>query len=87
MAQCQISVDSEKVKELMIRDDGLKGLVEEVLNQILEAQATEAVGADTRTLELAVCPLEYSCYVLHRLQRESWGLSLLFFLHVTGLPE
>ena len=46
MAQYQISVDSKKVKDLMIRDDGLKGLVEEVLNQILEAQATEAVGAE-----------------------------------------
>ncbi len=46
MAQYQISVDGEKVKDLMIRDDGLKELVQEVLNQILEAQATEAVGAE-----------------------------------------
>ncbi len=46
MAQYQISVDSEKVKELMIRDDGLKELVQEVLNQILEAQASEVVGAE-----------------------------------------
>ena len=46
MAQYQISVDGEKVKELMVRDDGLKELIEEVLNQILEAQATEAIGAE-----------------------------------------
>ena len=46
MAQYKISVDSEKVKDLMVRDDGLKGLVQEVLNQVLEAQATEAVGAE-----------------------------------------
>ncbi len=46
MAQYQISVDSEKVKDLMIRDDGLKELVQEVLNQVLEAQASEAVGAE-----------------------------------------
>ncbi|GAF73507.1 unnamed protein product [marine sediment metagenome] len=46
MAQYQVSVDSEKVKELMIRDDGLKELVQEVLNQVLEAQASEAVGAE-----------------------------------------
>ena len=46
MAQYQISVDSEKVKDLMIRDDGLKELVQEVLNQILEAQASEVVGAE-----------------------------------------
>ena len=46
MARYKISVDREKVKDLMIRDDGLKELVEEVLNQILEAQATEVIGAE-----------------------------------------
>lgn len=46
MAHYKISVDSEKVKDLMVRDDGLKELIQEVLNQILEAQATEVVGAE-----------------------------------------
>ncbi len=46
MAQYKISVDSEKVKGLLVRDDGLKELIQEILNQILEAQATEAVGAE-----------------------------------------
>ena len=46
MAQYKISVDSEKVKGLLVRDEGLKELIQEILNQILEAQATEAVGAE-----------------------------------------
>ena len=52
MAQYQISVDSEKVKDLMIRDDGHKGLVEEVLNQILEDRPLRpSVQSDTNAVK------------------------------------
>jgi len=46
MAQYNIGIDSEKVKGLLVNDDGLKELIQEILNQILEAQASEAVGAE-----------------------------------------
>ncbi|MHB1842504.1 MAG: IS256 family transposase [Sulfobacillus sp.] len=46
MAQVQISVDPEIVQGLFQRDDGLARLVESVLNQILEAQVTERLGAE-----------------------------------------
>ena len=46
MAQYQISVNSDKVKDLMIRDDGMKKLGQEVLKEVLEAQAAEAIGAE-----------------------------------------
>ena len=39
-------VDYGIASHLSVRDDGLKELIQEVLNQILEAQATEAVGAE-----------------------------------------
>ena len=46
MAQYNIGIDSEKVKGLLVHDDALKELIQEILNQILEAQASEAVGAE-----------------------------------------
>ena len=46
MAQYNIGIDSEKVKGLLVHDDGLKELIQDILNQILEAQASEAVGAE-----------------------------------------
>ncbi len=46
MARVQISVDPEIVQGLFQRDDGLARLVESVLNQILEAQVTERLGAE-----------------------------------------
>jgi len=46
MAPYNIGIDSEKVKGLLVHDDGLKELIQEILNQILEAQASEAVGAE-----------------------------------------
>ncbi len=45
MTDYQISLNGEQVKDLLINDDGLKGLVEEVLSQVLEVQMTEHVGA------------------------------------------
>jgi hypothetical protein len=40
MAQYNIGIDSEKVKGLLVHDDALKELIQEILNQILEAQAS-----------------------------------------------
>jgi len=45
MAQYQVTVDDEVLQHLFIRDDGLARLVEQVLNQILEAQVTEQLKA------------------------------------------
>ncbi len=45
MARYQVTVDGELVQQLFIRDDGLARLAEQVLNQILEAEATEQLGA------------------------------------------
>ena len=46
MTEYQISLNGAQVKELLVKDDGLQGLVESVLNQVLEAQLTEQVGAE-----------------------------------------
>jgi transposase-like protein len=49
MAQYQITVDSEILHHLFLRDtkdSGMAKLLESVLNQVLEAQVTEQVGAD-----------------------------------------
>lgn len=45
MAQYQITVDDAAVQHLFVKDDGLAKLVEQVVNQVLEAQAAEQVGA------------------------------------------
>ncbi|MDR7433270.1 MAG: transposase [Armatimonadota bacterium] len=45
MAQYQVSVDGEVLQQLSVRDDGVARLAEHVLNQILEAQATEQLRA------------------------------------------
>ena len=45
MAQYQITVDDAAVQRLFVRDDGLAKMVEQVVNQVLEAQAAEQVGA------------------------------------------
>lgn len=45
MAQYQITVDNDVVQQLFQRDNGLAKLVEQVVNQILEAQATEQLQA------------------------------------------
>jgi len=49
MAQYQITVDSEILHHLFLKDtkdSGMAKLLESVLNQVLEAQVTEQVGAD-----------------------------------------
>ena len=49
MAQCQITVDQELLQRLFLgnnKDDGVSALLESVLNQILQAQATEQLQAE-----------------------------------------
>lgn len=46
MADFEVTLNGSKLKDLLTRDDGLQGLVEDVLNQVLEAQMTEYIGAD-----------------------------------------
>ena len=45
MAQYQVTIDGEILQQLFVRDDGLARLVEQVINQILEAQVTEQLKA------------------------------------------
>lgn len=45
MADFEVTLSGSKLKDLLTRDDGLQGLVEDVLNQVLEAQMTEHIGA------------------------------------------
>src|ERR687885_938099 len=45
MARYEITLDSEQLSGLLMEDQGLQGLVETVLNQVLEAQVTEQIGA------------------------------------------
>jgi len=45
MADFEVTLSGAKLKDLLTRDDGLRGLVEDVLNQVLEAQMTEHIGA------------------------------------------
>ena len=45
MASYEITLDSEQLSGLLTEDQGLQGLVETGLNQVLEAQVTEQIGA------------------------------------------
>ena len=45
MADFQVPLNGSQLKDLLTRDDGLQTLVEDVLNQVLEAQMTEHIGA------------------------------------------
>jgi putative transposase len=45
MARYEITLNSEQLSGLLTEDQGLQGLVETVLNQVLEAQVTEQIGA------------------------------------------
>ena len=45
MASYEITLNSEQLSGLLTDDKGLPGLVETVLNQVLEAQVTEPLGA------------------------------------------
>ena len=46
MTQYNITLDSEDVQGLFSSDDGMAVLMEQVVNQILDQQATEQIGAD-----------------------------------------
>ena len=46
MTDYNINVGKELLPELLSNQDGLAKLVESVLNQVLEAQASEILGAD-----------------------------------------
>lgn len=45
MAEYEINLNRDQVKGLLTSDDGLKGLVETVVNQVLEAQMSEHLAA------------------------------------------
>jgi transposase-like protein len=45
MATYEITLNQEQLSGLLTEDKGLQGLVETVLNQVLEAQVTEHIGA------------------------------------------
>jgi putative transposase len=44
MATYELTLNSEQLSDLLPDDKGLQGLVETVLNQVLEAQVTEQIG-------------------------------------------
>lgn len=46
MAQYQVTIDGEILQQLFVRDDGLARLVEQLVNQILEAQVAEQLKAE-----------------------------------------
>lgn len=46
MAQYNITLDDELLKDLFLRDKGVAGLLEKVLDQVLHAQATEQLQAE-----------------------------------------
>ena len=45
MASYEITLNREQLSDLLTDDKGLQGWVETVLNQVLEAQVTERIGA------------------------------------------
>jgi putative transposase len=45
MAVYEVSLNSEQLSGLLTSDSGLQGLVETVLNQVLEAQVSDQIGA------------------------------------------
>src|ERR687895_102742 len=45
MATYEVTLHSEQLSGLLTNNQGLQGLVETVLNQVLEAQVTEQIGA------------------------------------------
>jgi putative transposase len=45
MAAYAMTINSEQLSDLLTNDKGVQGLVETVLNQVLEAQVTEHIGA------------------------------------------
>jgi len=45
MTQFNLTVNEEKLKDLLVKDGGLRDLLEDVVNQVLEAQMSEYIGA------------------------------------------
>jgi transposase-like protein len=45
MAHLQVTIDTDKLKDLFASDEGMAALAEEILNQVLEAQMTEHLQA------------------------------------------
>jgi len=45
MAQYQITLNDDSLKDLFLQDGGVAKLVEQVLNQVLQAQVTEQLKA------------------------------------------
>ena len=63
MAVYEVSLNSEQLSGLLTSDTGLQGLVETVLNQVLEAQVTDhiralPVGASSGTAQLEIYEAE-----------------------------
>jgi transposase-like protein len=46
MATVEITIDDEKIQELLHGDRGMAALVEPILNQILQAEMTERLRAE-----------------------------------------
>ena len=46
MAQYQVIIDTDMLQHLFSKDEGLAKLAEQVLNQILKAQASEQLRAE-----------------------------------------
>ena len=41
MAQYNVTLEKEKIKELLIQDEGLKALVESVINKVIDVKFTD----------------------------------------------
>jgi transposase-like protein len=48
MATFEITIDDEKIQELLHGDRGMAALLEPILNQILQAEMTAHLGAGRR---------------------------------------
>lgn len=46
MAQMQVTIDADQLKDVLSHDPGLKVLLEQVLNQVLDAEMTDHIGAE-----------------------------------------
>lgn len=46
MAQMQVTIDADQLKDVLSHDQGLQRLLEEVLGQVLDAEMTDHIGAE-----------------------------------------
>ena len=46
MAQMQVTINTDQLKDILSHDQGLQTLLEEALNQVLDAEMTEHLGAE-----------------------------------------